>query len=328
MAIVKFTSSGCPMNNIFSYVMRDEAAREDLIDGVNCSPDTVLDEFNFVKRQFHKESGRQYYHIVHSFAPDENVTPEQVHAIGMELAQYFIGYQVLVATHTNKDHLHSHLILNSVSYENGKMFHQSRDELLEFKRFSNRLCRKYGLSVIEEKTRGDWIPKWKRDLVENILDALNETEWIKEFIDYLAEKGIKVRWEPGRKYVTFTDADGHVCRDNKLFDERCLRHNMEIYFLLGGCSSLMTEDYFGYETPEHDYAHNRTVTEGLFELMGDLLCLPADQYDVYMPRPLCERSDWEKKQLEKILGHKISDEAIVCYSTKEQYEQENGIMSW
>ena len=106
MAIVKFVASGCPMNNIFPYVMNREKTDENLISGINCSPDTALQEFTFVKKQFKKEDGRTYVHIVQAFSPDDDLTPETAHEIGLRFAEYFGGYQALVATHRNTDHIH------------------------------------------------------------------------------------------------------------------------------------------------------------------------------------------------------------------------------
>ena len=101
MAVVKFVASGCPMNNIFGYVMRDEATERKLIDGIMCSPETALEEFRFVKSRFGKEEGRQYYHIVQSFSPDDPLSPETAHEIGLKFAEYFPGFQIVVATHVN-----------------------------------------------------------------------------------------------------------------------------------------------------------------------------------------------------------------------------------
>ena len=79
------------MNNIFDYVTRREATESKLISGVNCSPESALDEFRFVKKRFHKEDGRSYYHIVQSFSPDDNLMPETAHEIGLKFAEYFPG---------------------------------------------------------------------------------------------------------------------------------------------------------------------------------------------------------------------------------------------
>ena len=164
MAIVKFVTSGCPMNNIFPYVMNREKTDENLISGINCSPDTVLQEFTFVKKQFKKEDGRTYVHIVQAFSPDDDLTPELAHEIGLRFAEYFGGYQALVATHRNTDHIHNHIILNSVNMESGKKFHQSAAEMRQVKEYSNKLCREYGLSETETKSSFGTMPKWKSQL--------------------------------------------------------------------------------------------------------------------------------------------------------------------
>lgn len=139
------------MNNIFQYVTRDEATEQRLISGIECSPDTALEEFRYVKQKYSKEDGRTYYHIVQSFSPDDALTLETAHEIGLRFAEHFSGFQILVATHHNTGHIHNHLIMNSVNYQNGKKFHQTRDELLEVKAYSNKLCQEYGLSITEEK---------------------------------------------------------------------------------------------------------------------------------------------------------------------------------
>lgn len=98
MAIVKFVATKCPMSYIFKYVMRKEATERKLIDGVNCSPASAMEEFIYTKQQFQKEDGRQYYLIVQSFSPDDQVSPELAHQIRLEFAACFPGYQILVAT--------------------------------------------------------------------------------------------------------------------------------------------------------------------------------------------------------------------------------------
>ena len=108
MAIVKFVPAGSPLNNIFDYVMRDEATEDKLISGINCSPESALEEFQFVKKRFRKEGGRSYYHIVQSFSPDDDLTPETAHEIGLIFAEYFPGFQIVVATHVNT---------NAIQYE-------------------------------------------------------------------------------------------------------------------------------------------------------------------------------------------------------------------
>ena len=324
MAIVKFITSSCPMNNIFPYITRPEATDRDLIDGVNCAPESAHDEFLFVKERFGKEDGRQYYHVIQSFAPEENVTPELAHEIGMELAMYFGGYQAVVSTHINEAHIHNHIVFNSVNFENGKKFHQSRDDMLKVKEYSNKLCRERGLSVTEEKCTCGRYPKWKKRLCAFLDWALECSPTPEAFIECMERHGYSVKWYSDYKYMTFTTPEGYTCRDNKLFDERFLKSNIELYFAMGGCNGALAETYQSYKTPEHDADMNMTVTTGLIRMIGDVLSV-APPRESHTPRQLTEM-DWEEKErLEQILGRKISPQAFVCYCTKEEYEQANGL---
>ena len=324
MAIVKFAPAGSPLNNIFDYVMRDEATEDKLISGVNCSPESALDEFRFVKKRFHKEDGRSYYHIVQSFSPDDDLTPETAHEIGLKFAEYFPGFQIVVATHVNTNAIHNHLIMNSVNFENGKMFHQSRNEMLQAKEYSNQLCREYGLSVTETKTKNPRHAKWKRDLLQVAEYALGHSATKEEFIEYMRYHGYDVQWEDKYKYITFTSPEGWKVRDNKLFDERFLKDNLEIYFALGGCDSAIIDPYFDYVTPNHPDGYTMTYSDGLINLLGDLLSTVPDDY-YYQPQYIDEMSTAEKQRIEKILGRRICNEAFYTYCTREDYEREQGI---
>lgn len=326
MAIVKFINSKCPMNNIFPYVTRASATEEKLIDGVNCSVESAREEFEYVKNKFGKTDGRMYYHIVQSFSPDDKITPETAHEIGMKFAEYFEGYQMLVATHYNKSHIHNHLIMNSVNLENGKKFHQSAEDLIKVKQYSNELCMQYGLSVTEVKSRYKNNPKWKRELVETALYAMENTYTKEAFIQEMYFHGYRVRWDDNRKNITFTTPDGIKCRDTKLFDERLLKDNLEVYFALGGADTNLSKIYNDYETPEHHPNATMTSTAGLFSLLTDLLTVAPPRQD-YSPDMVNEMSPFEKARLEKILGKRISPKAVAHYSTQEEYEQAM-VLSW
>lgn len=249
MAIVKFIASGCPMNNIFSYVM-NESKTEDgiLVSGIHYTPESALDEFRFVKNKFGKIDGRQYYHIVQSFSLDDKLTPETAHEIGLKFAAFFPGFQIVVATHCDKEHLHNHLVMNSVNMENGKKFHQTADDLARIKEYSNQLCREYGLSETEAKSSFGSMPKWKDLLRRKAYSVACRTSCKEDFIYEMEMHGYKVDWQEGHKYITFTTPGGHKCRDNKLFAEQLLRKIWRFVFssaavsrdLLCSISSLKT----------------------------------------------------------------------------------------
>ena len=126
------------------------------VSGVNCSPTTARDEMMAVKKRFGKEEGTVAYHGYQSFAPGE-ATPEMAHEIGLRLAKALWGekYQVLVATHLDKsNHLHNHFVVNTVSFIDGIKYHRTEKDYYDMQRESDRLCREYGLSVIEHPQRG------------------------------------------------------------------------------------------------------------------------------------------------------------------------------
>ena len=328
MAILKCVASGCPLSNIFGYVKRREATKDKLIGGVNCSPDSALDEFIFVKKLFHKEEGRQYYHFVQSFSPEDDLTPETAHEIGLRFAEAFPEYQVLVATHVNTGALHNHIILNSVNMKNGKKYHQSRDDLLRLKEYSNQLCMEYGLSVTEVKAkddRGKDRPTWKKDLVQTARMAMLWCNTKEGFIEYMEEHGYKIKWEDNLKYITYTTPDGHVIRDNNLFDERLHKDNLELYFALGGCYFEEAETYYSYRTPLHESDCTMTLSTGLLDFFRDLLTVvPPQAY--YVPGETHEMNEAERKRLEAILGKKIEPAAYDYYCVYPEEEQSFGLV--
>lgn len=322
MAIVKFIASGCPMNNIFPYVMNQEKTDENLISGINCSPDTALQEFTFIKNKFGKTDGRQYYHIVQSFSPDDDLDAETAHEIGMRFAEFFPGYQIVVATHCDKGHLHNHLVMNSVNMETGKKFHQSAAEMQQVTEYSNKLCREYGLSETETKSSFGVMPKWKQLLRNKAYSVANRTRSKEEFIFEMKMHGYNVEWKDGHKYITFTTPDGHKCRDNKLFAEQLLRQNLEIYFALGGCDSALAEQYKKYENQLHP-KHSYTSGNGLFTLLKNLLeNIPYEER--FIP-PVDDRQlDKMTVMMLEMMGIKVEPKALFHYSANNEHENKYG----
>lgn len=316
MAIVKFVTSGSPMNNIFPYIMKEEKTEQKLISGINCMPETAMEEFINIKKQFGKTDGRQYYHVVQSFSPEDNISPETAHEIGLKFAEYFGNYQMVIATHTDRKHIHNHIVFNSVNFENGKKFHQSRDEMIQVKEYSNKICQEYGLTLTEAKATRYNMPKWKRKLKSKLEYAMKHSSSKAEFILILEQLGVTVNWQDNHKYITFTTDDKHKCRDNKLFDERFLKENLEIYFELGGCDSIISEEYQEYETPQ-----TGIISDDLFNLIGNLFDLEMRNNSKckWMPHH-------SKKEIEKLIaqGQKITNEDY-----DDEYDEYHGFgMTW
>lgn len=325
MAIIKFTSGKINPRTVINYVCNKEKTTDKLISGKDCMPESCEYEFAEVKKAFGKTDGRTYYHMIQSFSPDDRITPEQAHEVGLQMAELFEGYQVLVVTHTNKAHTHNHLVINSVNFENGKKLTISNQELERIKNYSNSICLKNGWDVTEAKTRRNRNPKWKQIIIEDALTAMAESYSMDEYISKLKELGIYVSYNPDYKYMTYSDAEGHKCRDAKLFDERLLKKNLELYFDLGGAETLIGDTILDYETPK-----SGNCTDGLTNLITNFIdTIQADEEeydDTYYIH--------DRKKLEKIVekmrarGSKITLAKLIKILDSKTEPEETYYFGW
>lgn len=325
MAIIKFTSGKINPRTVINYVCNKEKTTDKLISGKDCMPESCEYEFAEVKKAFGKTDGRTYYHMIQSFSPDDRITPEQAHEVGLQMAELFEGYQVLVVTHTNKAHIHNHLVINSVNFENGKKLTISNQELERIKNYSNSICLQNGWDVTEAKTRRNRNPKWKQIIIEDALTAMAESYSMDEYISKLKELGIYVSYNPDYKYMTYSDAEGHKCRDAKLFDERLLKKNLELYFDLGGAETLIGDTILDYETPR-----SGNCTDGLTNLITkfiDTVQADEEEYDdTYYIH--------DRKKLEKIVekmrarGSKITLAKLIKILNSKTEPEETYYFGW
>lgn len=328
MAIVKLTSAKISVGIIVNYVTQKEKTEDKLISGVNCMPESVLDEFDMVKNKFNKCGGRTYYHMIQSFAVDDDITPEKAHEIGLQMAEHcFPEYQVLVSTHIDRHHIHNHFVINSVNMVDGKKMNVTPQDLIRMKNYSNYLCELNGLKTTEAKTYRNKEPRWKYEIRMLALRMMRESYDIYEYLNKMRLHGVDIKFNPEHKYMTYTDVAGHRVRDAKLFDERLLKENLMTYFALGGCASPLAETYMNYKTPIRG-----DCTTGLDNLIFDALAtLPTpqpnfDDYDYY---------DLDDKQLDYLVwkmhahGYKITKAELnkkVSYNMPYEREQEQGFV--
>lgn len=195
------------LRDVMDYMTQDYKTEEQrYVSGVNCVPAIARDEMQMVKGQFGKEGGIVAFHGYQSFAPGE-VTPEQAHAIGIELAKRLWGdrFQVVVATHLDKEHIHNHFVLNSVSFVDGKKFNDCKATYALMRRTSDELCREHGLSVIEHPEQGRTMsydaweaeqkgkPTWYSQIRRDVDAAITRSFLFDHFIDNLKRQGYEVK---------------------------------------------------------------------------------------------------------------------------------------
>ncbi|MCI7605221.1 MAG: relaxase/mobilization nuclease domain-containing protein [Spirochaetales bacterium] len=239
MAVIKSVSGGAPsISAIIKYVTQEEKTNDKLLSGVRCSVETVTADMLSTKHFYGKTSGRQYKHIVWSLSPDEVISAEGAHAVSLELvkkSELFKGFEVLIATHVDKDHIHSHIIVNSVSLADGHKYRHSKKQLNDLKRLSDDLCLEHGLKVITTKdhevettldkpTSYDQytyavlseagkghVDSWVFYIADHIQKAKESASSFDEFEEILLQEGIKVECRDNRKNIVFSieDEDGN-----------------------------------------------------------------------------------------------------------------------
>jgi len=251
MAIVHFvnykrgTQSRAAMRGVMLYVMQKKKTTWEgapLVSGINCQPQSVYDDFLNTKLLYHKDGGVMFYHMVQSFPKGAAVDPRQAHEAARRLAEYFDGCEVLVCTHVDREHIHSHCVINSVNFESGKKLHMAKEQIQELMRRNDMVCQEMGLPVFDaptQQSRGMGGAEyhtalkgqsWKLRLMNTIDACMKYAADRDAFVSLMASEGYAVRWENGRKYITYTTPDGMRCRDSKLHEEKYCKEVMEHEF--------------------------------------------------------------------------------------------------
>ena len=190
-----------------------DPAKARLVTGINCGPDCAYRDMQATKRRWDKKGGILGYHIIHSYAPGE-ATPEQAHAAGVEFACRLLGdrYEALVCTHTDREHLHCHIVFNSVSFMDGRKYRSDFESYFDTLRgASNEVSREFGLSVIERSGHGKHYAQWEaertgrgdmsRFIRQDIDAALLESFTFEGFLAVLRRQGYTVKCGPNVKHT-------------------------------------------------------------------------------------------------------------------------------
>ena len=192
MAVIKAVSSKAGIGQVLDYVTKGEKTEEKLVSGLHCEPETVKDEMQATKELWGKTGGRTYKHFVQSYHADEQITPEQAHRNAVELAEHtqaWQGFEVLIVTHKDRKHIHTHFIVNSVNYEDGHKLQWSSTDLRDLKERCNTQSREQGLHVPEkgktfEGAEREETVAWKKDTYQLLKQA--EQGKVKSYVQEIA----------------------------------------------------------------------------------------------------------------------------------------------
>lgn len=263
---------GC-MKSVMRYVAQENKMLwngEHLISGIGCQPETAFDEFLSTKLLHHKDGGVQFYHMVQSFLRGADVDPRAAHEAARLLAGYFEGCEVLVCTHTDREHIHSHCIINSVNFETGKKLHMADEQIQALRARNDMICEELGLPKFQKDeqrqsggmSNAEYYPaakgeSWKLELMRVIDECMRYAGTRKEFLALLRAEGYTANWSPSRKNITYTTPGGRKCRDRKLHMMKYLKENMEAEF---GYRTEIDSGRTGSAAPEVD---GRGATAGI-----------------------------------------------------------------
>lgn len=288
MPIVRFSNNSYQCANglkqIIDYCTDDNKVTDDngrkYVSGVNCTSVDPYNEFMLTKKAYPSDNrngqkDRYFYHYYQSFSPDDNVTRDIVHQIGIELAKKaWQNNEVIVATHLDKDHLHNHFVINGIDLETGKRLRQGPNTLKELRAVSDEICLKYGVNILPpyEKTKlkspssneyraalnGN---SWKFKLAGGIDYVMTLARSKQDFINLMKKLNYDVLWSDDRKYITYSIIGTKLkCRDKTLHEEKYLKENMENEFKLR--QSQKEEFQCSADTPsrsKRDSSRQRTV---------------------------------------------------------------------
>ena len=234
------------MKSVMRYVSQTSKTLWDgqqLVSGIGCQPETAFDEFLSTKLLHHKDGGVMFYHMVQSFPKGADFDPRTAHEAACRLAGYFEGCEVLVCTHTDREHIHSHCIINSVNFETGKKVHIADKQIQELRVCNDQICEELGLPKFqrdEQKhsrgmsnaeyytaSKGE---SWKFELMRVIDECMRYAGNREEFLALLRAEGYDATWTDSRKNITYTTPEGRKCRDSKLHIEKYLKEKMEAEF--------------------------------------------------------------------------------------------------
>ena len=234
------------MKSVMRYVSQMSKTLWDgqqLVSGIGCQPETAFDEFLSTKLLHHKDGGVQFYHMVQSFPKGADVDPRTAHEAARLLAGYFEGCEILVCTHTDREHIHSHCIINSVNFETGKKVHMADGQIQALRVRNDMICEELGLPKFQKDeqrqsggmSNAEYYPaakgeSWKLELMRVIDECMRYAASREDFLALLRAEGYDATWTDNRKSITYTTQDGRKCRDSKLHMTKYLKENMEAEF--------------------------------------------------------------------------------------------------
>ena len=324
MPIVHFinskTQTASGLNNALNYVSKTEKTQSEdkkYVTALNCSASTVYEEFMATKNLYHKNSGRMYYHLVQSFPKGYDISPELAHKIAVEFSEKSFGnFECVVATHIDREHIHSHIVFNSVSFIDGKKYCSNAESVKKVMALSDEISLKYGVPILEKpvfKKDSDAISdreyrcavkgeSYKLALMYVIDEMMKKAKSKQHFIKLMNQNGYLVRWEDNRKYITYTCPNGQKCRCKRLHERKYTKEMMTLEFKI---RLRLLEEIKQWGAERRNGQDARTVVSALYDSASDF---NSDRgWDIErLDARLSERISFGTRKVDETLGRNES----------------------
>lgn len=228
MAVTKFLSRKTRLDTIIKYIMNGEKTEKMMyVSGVNCKPNTAIQQMQDTKKRFNKEGGIISYHLIQSFEGKE-VSPEKCHELGLKYAKELFGddYEFVVATHLNTDNVHNHIVINSVSFKSGNKFYSNRETKDFIRITSDFICKEDGLSILSTpwKYKGYYKLYAKNNsymqlVKKDIDDAISSSYSYKGFKTRLENQGYCISYNEETGLLVSRNNSYKIVRPQELFGD-------------------------------------------------------------------------------------------------------------
>lgn len=231
MAITQLYKRFTRLDSLIKYVMNGDKTDEmKYVSGINCLPETAFEEMNNTKNRFNKGKEKIIgYHLIQSFAKEDNVTPEKAHQIGLDYANEIFGkdFEIVIATHLNTENIHNHIVINSVSLKTGKKFYDNYCSRDYIRATSDFICQYYGLSTLDKPwKRKGYYKKFANEnpylqMIKRDADRCIEIAWSeRDFNNRMAKLGYEGIIADENGLIVYDDIRGRVVLLNKYFGDR------------------------------------------------------------------------------------------------------------
>lgn len=308
-------------------------------------PDTAFYEMKNVKKQFFKTGGIECFHAIQSFAEKE-VTPEQAHEIGIKLAEelWEDRFQVIVSTHLNTDNIHTHFVLNSVSFLDGKRFCNTKKDYATMRKTSDRLCEDYGLSVLkqEEKYNKYATSNLYKELMKDSIDyAIENAKDYNEFIKILQDldyvvtdknNTLSIRREPYKRNTRIERQFGNKYSKENIYKR--ILENQPLFPYTQNHQVLLNRAFQKYNNIKQTYFQNKSSIIGLIFQYEKLLGINVESVSKsniirITPELLKEikQMDEYSNQAKFLAKYKINTEQELLDFKKSAYDKINPLKS-